>query len=275
MKYRQMECRWKPAAALLVLALFLPPLPVSAQNLRTEHVSFAAGSTGTVIEGQLVGDRIIDYVVNAQGGQRMTVDMTTTNPSAYFNVMPSATPDAIHIGSSAGLRFDDTLPSGGNWAIRVYLMRNAARRNETADYTIAVSIAGSGSRSAIAPAAKDPEEVCRSAVISIANTSQVEVVGSDFSEAGTMVRLTVGSNRAIWQCIAYSDGSTAGVMFLGDDSAGTSTTPAPDYADGDAGGPDWWQVSGASSLNVRSGPGTGNAVIGKAAEGQLLRNLGC
>jgi hypothetical protein len=36
------------------------------------------------------------------------------------------------------------LPADGVYTIRVYLMRNAARRNETANYTLEVRIAGGG-----------------------------------------------------------------------------------------------------------------------------------
>lgn len=254
------------------LLLGMIALPVQAQNITEKRVQFAGGSTGTVISDKIKGDETVDYVLGAAIGQRMTVDMTTSNPSAYFNLMLSGAPEAIHIGSVDGLHYSGSLPAGGDWVIRVFLMRNAARRGETADYTIKVNIDGAA---AAASPASGPEAACKAAVVGIANTSQVEVVGSEFSEAGTMVRLTVGPDRAPWQCIGYKDGSTAGVMFLGDDSAGVPQAPAPDYADGDAGGPDWWKVVVSGSLTVRSGPGAGNAAIGKAANGQRLRNLGC
>jgi hypothetical protein len=42
----------------------------------------------------------------------------------------------------------------------------------------------------------------------------VTVLGSEFSQAGTQVRIGVGPQRAPWNCIAYSDGSTAGIESL-------------------------------------------------------------
>ncbi len=45
-----------------------------------------------------------------------------------------------------------------------------------------------------------------------------------------------------------------------------------------ADGPDFWIVAGVpagDTLNVRDGPGTGNAVIARAQNGQVFRNLGC
>jgi hypothetical protein len=48
------------------------------------------------------------------------------------------------VGSTSGNRFEAELPADGVYTIRVYLMRNAARRNETARYTLDVGIAGGG-----------------------------------------------------------------------------------------------------------------------------------
>lgn len=52
----------------------------------------------------------------------------------------------------------------------------------------------------------------------------------------------------------------------------------PEFADGLAGGPDYWAVTGVPDndvLNVRSGPGTSHDVSGTLANGDMARNLGC
>jgi hypothetical protein len=51
-----------------------------------------------------------------------------------------------------------------------------------------------------------------------------------------------------------------------------------DFADGLAGGPDWWQVRGlqdGSALNIRSGPHARYPVLSRAANGELAQNRGC
>ena len=50
-----------------------------------------------------------------------------------------------------------------------------------------------------------------------------------------------------------------------------------DYADGLAGGPDFYEVavSGGGSLNMRAEPSTGAGIVGQLAAGQNVRNLGC
>jgi hypothetical protein len=72
----------------------------------------------------------------------MTVSFSPSNLSAYFNVLPPGTEVAMFVGSTSGNRFTAALPADGVYTIRVYLMRNAARRNETAQYTLEVGIAG-------------------------------------------------------------------------------------------------------------------------------------
>jgi hypothetical protein len=39
-------------------------------------------------------------------------------------------------------------------------------------------------------------------------------LSSEFSEAGTLVTVAVGPDAAPWQCIAYRDGATDGVVSL-------------------------------------------------------------
>jgi hypothetical protein len=124
------------------------------QDGRNERVHFAKGATSTVIKGQIKGDRDIDYQVRAGAGQTLSVEMKTGNASSYFNILPPGSGDvAMFIGSTSGNRFSGVLPADGDYAIRVYLMRNAARRNESASYTLTVGVTGQAL--AATPAAKD------------------------------------------------------------------------------------------------------------------------
>jgi hypothetical protein len=58
------------------------------------------------------------------------------------------------------------------------------------------------------------EQACLRAVTTEANNPDVVLLGSSFSQAGTEVIVGVGPQRARWQCIAYSDGSTSRPMSL-------------------------------------------------------------
>lgn len=59
------------------------------------------------------------------------------------------------------------------------------------------------------------EQACLAAVSNTTNNGDVVLLGSEFSQAGTFVRVGVGADRAPWKCIAYSDGTTAGVEYMG------------------------------------------------------------
>jgi hypothetical protein len=126
---------------------------VAADGIESRPLQFAKGTSSATVKGSLKGDKTIDYKLRAKAGQTMSVTLKTSNAANYFNVLPpGSTGEAIFIGSSSGNEWTGPLPADGEYTVRVYLMRSAARRNETADYTLTVGITGS----AAAPAASGP-----------------------------------------------------------------------------------------------------------------------
>lgn len=141
----------KALLACVLTGLLLETTPASAEvDIRQEQVQFEKGSSGVTITGKIKGDQIVDYQLSARSGQSMVAIFKPSNLSAYFNVLPPDSKVAIFVGSISGNRFEAELPADGMYTVRVYLMRNAARRNETANYTLEVSIAGGGRRAAAA-----------------------------------------------------------------------------------------------------------------------------
>lgn len=63
------------------------------------------------------------------------------------------------------------------------------------------------------------EQACLRDVTAATNNPEVVLLGSEFSQAGTYVRVGVGPDQAPWQCIAYEDGTTAEIMSLTDEGA--------------------------------------------------------
>jgi hypothetical protein len=112
-----------------------------AGDIRTERVQFHKGASSATVEGQIKGRETVDYVLGARQGQSMNVSMATDNGSSYFNIIPPGKADeAIFVGSMSGNQFEGTLPASGDYKIRAYLMRNAARRDETAKYRLEMII---------------------------------------------------------------------------------------------------------------------------------------
>lgn len=140
-------------ALILIQPLFVIAAPADPER-RSERVEFAKGENSAVIKGQVKGYRYVDYQVRAGAGQTLNVELKTGNASGYFNILPPGSRDAaMFVGSTSGNRFSGLLPTDGDYAIRVYLMRNAARRNESANFTLSVGV--TGMPLAAIPAARD------------------------------------------------------------------------------------------------------------------------
>ncbi len=123
---------------------------LAASGIETRLVHFAKGASSTTLKGALKGDRTVDYTLRARAGQTLTVALKTTNNANYFNVLPPGSRDAaIFVGSSGGNEWSGALPSDGEYTIRVYLMRSAARRSESADYTLTVGVTGDAATPAL------------------------------------------------------------------------------------------------------------------------------
>ncbi|WP_431298809.1 hypothetical protein [Tabrizicola sp. BL-A-41-H6] len=64
----------------LVIAISCGGFSGALAQDRTERVAFAPGATGTSVSGTIRGERGVKYVLGASAAQRMSVDMTTSNP---------------------------------------------------------------------------------------------------------------------------------------------------------------------------------------------------
>jgi hypothetical protein len=149
-----MTCRIALAALILLATHALPPARAADNpDIRTETVQFAKGATSAQLQGSITGNAGVDYRISARAGQTLSVALKPSNASNYFNINPPDSDVAMFIGSTSGSAARVLLPADGTYVVRVYLMRNAARRNEASDYTLKIGITGK----ALAPlaAAKD------------------------------------------------------------------------------------------------------------------------
>ena len=127
------------AAAIALCSLTTP----SRADIQTSPVQFKKGTRSATIEGSIKGGQTIDYTLRARAGQTMSVMLATKHGANYFNVLPPGSNDeALFVGSSGGNEWTGVLPADGEYKVRVDLMRSAARRNEAANYTLKVGIAG-------------------------------------------------------------------------------------------------------------------------------------
>ena len=130
----------RPLTALAATILVVATPGLVRGQIRTEPVKFAPGASAATVRGTIKGDQTVDYILGAAAGQTMTVTLKTSNAGNYFNVMPTGEEAALFIGSTSGSSFTGSLAASGDYTVRVYLMRAAARRDETASYTITFTI---------------------------------------------------------------------------------------------------------------------------------------
>jgi len=131
--------------AISIVVLITFSLTAAAQDIQTERVQFQRGASEATINAKIKGYQSVNYLLDTQQGQSMEVVLNTDNASNYFNIFaPGKKPgedEAMFIGSTEGNRYAGTLPVNGDYSVQVFLMRNAARRDETANYTLKIEIA--------------------------------------------------------------------------------------------------------------------------------------
>ncbi len=278
------------AAAFGLIAVGGGTSPALAQD--SVRIQFAPGATSTTINGTIIGNEYIDYVLGARAGQTMVVSLAVTgtngNGSAFFNIVPAGQDfPALFNGSNAGRRAEVTLPESGDWAIRVYLMGNDADTGRTVGYSIDVYIApGGGSQgtgSSGSGAGLLPEEdffVVRTTggPLNVRDAPRASAQKIGEHRSGTVLRNAGGCTMSDGQQWCQVQASSGGV--IGWVAARFLALPGPGNQGAAASGTgsSMARVTGVPTndvLNVRSGPGTGNRIVGALANGDNVRMLGC
>lgn len=129
------------ALSTTVLALALVSAAASAQdNIALQPIKLPAAGKTASFKGSIRGYESVDYTFRAQAGHKLRIDFKTPSTSAYFNLLDDGSGEALHIGSVAGSRYEGKLPSAGDYRVRVYLMRSAARKKASAHYQLALRV---------------------------------------------------------------------------------------------------------------------------------------
>lgn len=178
--------RFSPALFLAGVLSCLIALAARADNsIRTERVQFAQGATSAIVNGKITGYETVDYVVRAGQGQAMNVSLATKHTATYFNILaPGQNEEAFFNGSVSDNQYEGTLPATGDYKIRVYMMRSAARRNEVADYRLEIIISGAAQHATQAAPSHD-----------------AKVAGTDFHATAT-IRCVAEPGKPMTQCPA-------------------------------------------------------------------------
>jgi hypothetical protein len=136
-----MNGSWVVGALVVHWIAWGNPAWATDADIQIRPVRFSNGASTATIKGELKGRQTIDYILQAKAGQTLTVALSASHSGAYFNVLPpGSTSEALFIGSTQGNAWIGALPSDGEYRIRTYLYRNAARRNESASFTLRLGV---------------------------------------------------------------------------------------------------------------------------------------
>ena len=123
-------------ASLLLATLFLTTPVWSADPVHKETVELTAGKAAHSVKGKIKGYATAEYTLSGKAGQTLSVKLKTNQPSNYFNIRQPGQGEALFVGSTSGNTYQAKLPADGEYTVQVYLMRNAARRNAVASYSL-------------------------------------------------------------------------------------------------------------------------------------------
>ena len=227
--------RTHPAIIHLLLAAFALLLvrpALADSDIRVERVQFEKGASSAVVEGTISGYDSVDYVLRAGKGQYMNVSMATDNGANYFNILaPGEDVVAMFNGSVSENQYQGTLPASGDYRIRVYQMRSAARREENANYRLEIVIAGDSDA---------PVETSHDAAVT---TAASRAGKGDFDATG-MLPCAQYVGQPMMQCkfgvartgegtaaviVTRSDGSARALFFTGGKFTSADTSQADGY----------------------------------------------
>ena len=127
------------AAAMLLIAA--APQSASAGD-RSETVKFAPGTSSAMKRGSVKGYDTVTYRLKASAGQVMQVLFSPSNRFCYFTARAPGEDGLAFDGTMSGNEFSANLDASGAYVFDVFLMRNAARREETCKYTISFEVTG-------------------------------------------------------------------------------------------------------------------------------------
>lgn len=142
----------KKLFTLLSFLFVMIPASLHAQDLIRQKLKFAPGKTQATITSEIAGRETIDYVIGAKRSQTISIRFAPTNTMAFFNLLAPGG-EALFVGQDQGNpgRFTARLGATGDYTIRVYLVRAAARRGEMAAFNLSVAITGGAPEPAPAP----------------------------------------------------------------------------------------------------------------------------
>jgi len=129
------------AGSVLLAVLWLTLVQAGASTAtqkQPQRIRFERGKSSATVPGHIAGFDAQDYVLDARAGQQMDIRLKASNPETYF-VLYSINGKATDMNETDHYSLETS--ESGDYVIRVFMMRAAARRKGAAsDYALTISI---------------------------------------------------------------------------------------------------------------------------------------
>lgn len=126
------------SGVVLVTAAAVAQPALARDQAKETPIALPGDGETASFKGTIRGYGGADYVIKAPAGRMLRIELETASRSTYFNIVQDGKDEALFIGSLGGNVFDTTLPEQGTYRIKVYQMRNAARKGAEARYELRV-----------------------------------------------------------------------------------------------------------------------------------------
>ncbi len=115
---------------VLVAVIFLLPITLFSSEIVLKN------------SGAIIGYNYIDYNINIKSGQKIRVDLKSSNSYVFFNVNPPNNENSIFVGQNMAKpnQYEARLYVAGAYIVRIYFTRNEARRDHLATFDIDIVI---------------------------------------------------------------------------------------------------------------------------------------
>lgn len=98
------------------------------------------GSAARNFEDSIIDFEVVAYVVPLRQGQSLRVMLATNNASNCFDIYAPGVAKPIYVGDDSGNNHQLVAQVSGDYVIKVYLLRLAARDGQTANYTLDLTV---------------------------------------------------------------------------------------------------------------------------------------
>lgn len=114
-----------------VIAVVLISATAAPSQTKRIVVKFKPGTSGATYNNSVTGYGTVDFAFRASAGQTLAAKLTTSNSSLYFVISKSGATDSVNDSARDATEWSGELPETGEYVVRVYLFRNAARRTKS------------------------------------------------------------------------------------------------------------------------------------------------